>query len=587
MHKARSTVGSVLSVVFVVACLTFSFALPMADAQGGTVEPAGQKTTSTEAQATSSSPAVDETMRLKAQLASQEREIQELRAAVNEQKQLLERSLQLRQGSQPASTQTPSIGQVASTTAVIPVAAKTTTNAQPFFLPKVNASAPGSGQPQYNEPAEGQRSPLSFRIGDADFTPGGFMDFTALFRSTNVGSGIGTSFGSIPFSGTPAGSLTETRFTAQNSRLSLLATSKVNGFNVKGYVESDFLGFTPTNAFVTSNSMSLRLRLYWVEVTRSKFEFMGGQSWSMLNPNRTGLSPMPSDIFYSQNMDTNYQVGLTWSRQAQFRFIYHPTKEWAAGVSLENPQQYVSTATLPGGSCSATPPSPFCSQVDTGSNTATPNLHPDIIAKVAYDPMIGGLHEHVEVAGLLTSVSVMDPTTAVKSTATGGGGSVNFNLEVVKNFHAILNTFYSDGGGRYIFALGPQFIVRPDASGNLGPSLVQSGSGIAGFEYQVTKPTMLYGYYGGAYFKRNTAIDPATGKLIGFGYDGSPSSQNKSVQEGTFGIVQTFWKNPRYGALQLITQYSYLTRAPWFVKVGTPKNAHASMGYVDVRYVLP
>ena len=98
---------------------------------------------------------------------------------------------------------------------------------------------------------------------------------------------------------------------------------------------------------------------------------------------------------------------------------------------------------------------------------------------------------------------------------------------------------------------------------------------------------MYYGYYGGAYFQRNTALDPATGKFLGFGFPGSSSSANRAIQEPTFGIIQTFWKNPRYGALQLITQYSYLTRHPWSVSAGAPKNAHLSMGYANVRYVLP
>ncbi len=405
------------------------------------------------------------------------------------------------------------------------------------------------------------------------------MDATAFFRTTNHGSGIGTSFGTIPFSNTPQGQLTETRFSAQNSRVTLMATSLVHDSAVKGYLEADFLGTQPTNAFVTSNAQTNRLRLYWVQIIHGKFEFLGGQSWSMLNPNRNGISPMPGDIFYSQNMDTNYQVGLTWSRNNQFRFIYHPSKEWAAGISLENPEQFVGTVTLP--------PNFPATEVDQGANVATPNLHPDVIAKITYDPMMGGKHEHVEVAGLLSSFRTFNPTLGTKATATGGGGSVNFNLEVVKNLHFVLSTFYSDGGGRWIFGLGPDFIVKADGS----PSLVHAESAIAGFEYQANPNTLLYGYYGGAYFQRNTGIyiDPKTHKasLIGFGYAGSPNSQNKSIQEPTFGIVQTFWQNPRYGKLQLITQYSYVTRQPWFVAPANPKNAHLSMGYVDVRYVLP
>src|SRR6478735_1550861 len=50
-----------------------------------------------------------------------------------------------------------------------------------------------------HQPAEKKTgSPLSFRIGSADFTPLGFVDFTYVGRSTNVGSSIGTNFAGIP-----------------------------------------------------------------------------------------------------------------------------------------------------------------------------------------------------------------------------------------------------------------------------------------------------------------------------------------------------------------------------------------------------
>ena len=44
------------------------------------------------------------------------------------------------------------------------------------------------------------KSPLEFHVGEAMFRVGGFIDATAFFRSTNLGSGIGTAFGSIPYS---------------------------------------------------------------------------------------------------------------------------------------------------------------------------------------------------------------------------------------------------------------------------------------------------------------------------------------------------------------------------------------------------
>jgi hypothetical protein len=481
--------------------------------------------------------------------------------------------------------------QVASLSPVIPATVSSSQEKPEILKPAANSVQTGKGGGEVQK-----SSPLSVRIGDTEFTPSGFMDLTEVFRSTNLGSGIGTAFGSIPYSNTTAGQLTETRFSMQNSRIGLSVTSSVKGFDVKGYVEADFLGNAANTVYITSNSNSLRSRLYWVQARKGSLEILGGQSWSMLTPNRTGLSPDPSDIFYSKDMDTNYQVGLTWARQAQFRVIYHATDTLAAGLSVEDSQQFVGSATLP---------SEFpVTEVETGSgNPATPNVLPDLIAKVAYDPTVLGKHQHIEVAGLLTTARIFDPVTLAKSTAEGGGGAVNFNLEVTKKLHAILNTFYSDGGGRYIFALGPQFVVRPDQRGALAPAMLRSYSGIAGLEYQATKATQVYAYYGGAYFGRYVSIDPVTHKLIGYGYGPdprnggipSPNTQNREIQEGTFGVIQKFWEAPRYGALQLITQYSYLTRSPWALTPLTvgppptfgPPNAHLSMGYVDLRYVLP
>ena len=438
-----------------------------------------------------------------------------------------------------------------------------------------------------------KESPLSFRIGGADFTPGGFMDFTSIFRSVNTGN-LGTNFFAIPFSNTVAGHLTETRFTAQNSRVSMKAHSKFGENDVTGYLEMDFLGNDAANIFVTSNSHTVRQRLYWVDVKRSKWEILAGQSWGMLTPNRVGISPNPSDVFFSSNMDFNYQVGLTWTRAPQFRLVYHPNDHWAMGVGLENPEQF-------GGQGEITFPASFnaqlAGQIDQGNISSTPNLHPDLIPKIAYDTDMGGKHFHGEVAGLLTSVKVTNlpavlGATFVAHTKTGGGGEAAVNLEVVKNFRILANAFYSDGGGRYIFGMGPQAVVLPNLAGtDVNVSMVHSGSGLVGFETQVTPKTMFYGYYGGDYFQRNFTLDttPAArpNSFVGFGGPNSANNNNRAIQEGTIGWIQTFWKSPQYGALQLITQASYVTRSPWFVAAGAPKNAHLGMGWVDLRYVLP
>jgi hypothetical protein len=434
---------------------------------------------------------------------------------------------------------------------------------------------------------EGGPSPLFFKIGGAEFSPLGFMDFTTVFRSTNVGSGIGTSFGGIPFNGSsPSGEESELRFSAQNSRVGMKIDANPGDFKVRGYLEADFLGNAANNVYVGSHSDTLRMRLYWVDVHKGKIEILAGQSWSMMTPNRVGISPMPGDIFYSQDMDTNYQVGLVWLRTPGLRVVFHPNDNIAWGFALEDPEQYTGgLVTFPAGFNTA--------QVDdSGGNPKTPNKAPDIESKLAFDthPNGGGRNFHVEIAGIYRAFRLNTPGLG-NVTTSGGGGSINANLELAKNFHLIANTFWSDGVGRYIFQLAPDFTVNVNGAGNFVASPLHAGSGIIGFEASMKK-SLLYAYYGATYFGRDFQATAGTGgttTYTGYGYPGSSSSQNRTIQEPTIGLVQTFWKNPNYGDLKLITQISYLSRNPWSV-TGTPGNAasaHLGMAFADLRYDLP
>jgi len=448
-----------------------------------------------------------------------------------------------------------------------------------------------------------KKSPLSFKLGPAEFTPGAWADLTGIFRSTDIGSGTGTSFGSIPYNNTlPQAALTELRFTAQTSRLSMLVNIPVSDeTHVRGYVESDFNGFQPPNAYISTNSSTFRLRLFWGDIRHGKWEVLAGQSWSLLTPNRVGLSPMPADIFTSYRLDTNYLAGLTYLRQAGVRAVYHATDWWTIGASLENAQQYVpSSVVFPGAGF-------FSGQFDNGSsatnavgatsNGAIPNLHPDVIIKNAFDWKLGDRRFHLEAAGLIRSFKAFNNLVTPNDTtmATAASGAVNLNFEVLKNFRLIANTFYGEGGGRYIGGLGPDLVVRPD--GTISP--VHAGSGVGGFEWQIHPRFLIDGYYSGAYFARNFGLLASTATptpkcdgvsgftCIGFGFPGSANTNNRAIQEGTFGFTQTLWESPEHGKLQFITQSSYVVRSPWSVAPGSPKNAHAFLEYVDLRYILP
>jgi hypothetical protein len=437
--------------------------------------------------------------------------------------------------------------------------------------------------------AEEAPAPLYFRIGSARFTPGGFLDLDTVGRSTAVGSGTPTAFGAIPYSNTAQGQLSEIRFSAQTSRIGLKLDSKVAGSDVLGYVEADFTGNQPGSQYVTSNSNTLRMRMYLVDVRRNRWEVMGGQAWTMMTPARKGLGLMPGDLFIGQLADANYLVGLLWARQAQFRVMYHATDKTVLGVSIENPQQYVGGAVVYPSAYSTA----LGTQFDAGTGTATPNLHPDFIFKIAHDRKIAGHGWHIEGAGLVRSFRDYRPVVAgidlpaATSTATGGGISINTIFELFKNFNLIGNSFWSDGGGRYIAASGPDAVVHPDGS----ISLVHSGALLGGFEWAATPTVSLVGYYGGDYFQKNSFVDTtntaAGTHYAGFGFQGSSSSANRTIQEASLGMIRTFWKNPNYGALQVVTQMSYVTRAPWYVATGAPKNAHTTMGFVSFRYIIP
>src|SRR5262249_20967669 len=223
-----------------------------------------------------------------------------------------------------------------------------------------------------------------------------------------------------------------------------------------------------------------------------------------------------------------------------------------------------------------------------------------------------------EAGGVMTTVKITDlPRLGTEFTShskVGGGvfGALNYDLDKgpERNLRFVANAMWGNGIGRYLNGLAPNAVVVPITtaggttctstgagagivvSGNcdVDLSLVHSGDLVAGLEFQLHPKSQFGVYYGGAYAQRNTFRDITGGTaqpFIGFGGPNSGNNNNRAVQEGTIDWTQTFWRNPQYGAVLLVTQASYVTRAPWFVALGAPKNAHLVMGYVSLRYVLP
>ena len=117
---------------------------------------------------------------------------------------------------------------------------------------------------------------------------------------------------------------------------------------------------------------------------------------------------------------------------------------------------------------------------------------------------------------------------------------------MVKNFRLITNNFWSDGGGRYLFGQAPDLVVRAD--GSVSPSTPAARGGIRG-HHQATScstPTMAASTSAAMWLSMPTAQAWSV-----MGYTGSANSQNRAIQELTFGFNQTIWKDAKYGADQL------------------------------------
>jgi hypothetical protein len=523
---------------------------------------------------------------LKAQLAEQQKQIDALKSAMEEQKKLIEKaasSVPARDSQDSfALPRNKALGEVASTTPILPSIAPVA----PVVAPAVNrGQAPAGGGNPCEAGLDANSVPPYLRLGSVCIIPIGFMDATFVWRDKNAASGIGSNFGSVPYNNTVNGKISEDRFSIQNSRLGFRADGDWKGTHFIGYNEFDFLGSSASNALtVTNGAVVPRIRLYWVDARRGGWEFLAGQSWSMLTPNRRGISPLPGDIFYSQVMDVNYMAGLTWSRQPGVRVLYHFGNTATWGFSAENPDQYIGGS---GGGSSTVLPAAYTSLSGTQLDAANiyngvPQLTPDFISKFAWDPTS---RFHAEVGGVLSTFKILNNpsnlTSAHYSTTAGGGVLFSMNGEIFKGFRLITTNFWGDGEGRYLFGQAPDLVVG--ATGNI--SLMHSGGTVNGFEARTGK-FLWFGYYGGIYIPKNVQID-TNGKPVGYGYVGSSNSQNKAIQEVTFGFNETVWGSPRYGAINLIGQYEYLTRNPWYIAPNSPDQTHDSTIYFDIRYTLP
>jgi hypothetical protein len=429
-------------------------------------------------------------------------------------------------------------------------------------------------------------------LGPAKVRLIGYPALTSVYRSTNSGGNVGTSFTSLPFSNTVPGNTSEFRLSTQSTRLAIRVDADLKTSKAAGYFEMDFSGTVPGNVAVSSTSYGFRIRQAWFDYSKGKFEITGGQLFSLMTPEKTDILPWPGDVATTQVIDTNYVPGLVWGRYPQVRLVYHYSKAASLGFSIENPEQQVGSGSASGVIFPAALASTLNTQYNIGTNELkVPNATPDFVVKLAFNGKLGGHAAHLDVGGLLRVFRNYAPYSgngvSGHNYVVGGGGNADFSCEIVKGVRLVLDGFASSGGGRYIGGLVPDVIVRAD--GSISP--IRSYSWVSGFEIAPSKATGFYAYFSGLYGARNTAIDlPAagveTGSYIGWGYPGASNSADRAVEQATGGYSRVLWKHENLGSVQFGVQYAYVWLEPWVAGTG-PTKANSNMVFSQVRYNLP
>jgi len=414
--------------------------------------------------------------------------------------------------------------------------------------------------------------------GPTEIRIGGYLGLTGIYRSTANGGSAGTSYASIPYDDEVLGNVSEARLTAQPSRLSIRvnAAPAPNRSTLAGYFEMDFAGTVPGNVAVTSSSAGFRLRHAFGEAQfHGRLIVAAGQAFSLMTPAKNQLSIWPSDYEMSTAVDQNYLAGIVWDRSPQVRFTYRrsPAFNWA--ISAENPEQQIGNVVKLPACCTAD----LEAQYNTGTNgLSVPNLMPDIVSRVAVN---SAKVFHLDAGGVLRVFRhALTPSTE-RFTHAGGGVSVNARARANDTMTLIGQFAYGSGMGRYVGGLAPDVSISADGAIHTIPTTAW----VAGFEYAPSPPLSVAVYDSGVRIDSSYSSDVG-GAYIGFGYPGSPNTNNRSIDEITGVVGWQPWKIAGRGSLQWNTQLSWVRREPWSTGTG-PSSASTVMVLTQIRYNLP
>ena len=440
------------------------------------------------------------------------------------------------------------------------------------------------------EAKNAEESPSAIHYKGITITPGGFIEAATVTRTRAESADINTAFTAIPFPGNSLAKVSETNFTARQSRATALFEGKVGEAKLTGYYEGDFLNAGVTSNNRQSNSYPFRQRQVWGQVALdSGFSFTGGQMWTLATENRKGINNRQE--WLPMMVDPQYVVGFTWARQYAFRAVKDFGGKFALALSVEGPQ-----ATLGGRGFTALTSTTALGAITTTQNFFinapgqaggllnafdatgyTVNKAPDIVVKAAADPGFG----HYELFGIIstfrnrifpcavagtnaannpapaTPTVVTCPVTGLAARSSAGafndtrvGGGLGASLDVPllgKKLDVGLKAVAGDGIGRYGSAQLADETFRPDGTA----ALIRTAHALGRLEIHPSPKLDIYLYGGSEYAWRAaytgyttigitatpaipaTATSPAipattntTISLTGIGGYGSPAANN-------------------------------------------------------------
>ena len=441
----------------------------------------------------------------------------------------------------------------------------------------------------------------SMDVGKATLTWGGFLAMETIARSRNETADMGSSYSGVPFSNASNGHMSELRFSARQSRLSLLVQGDVDSnTHLAGYYEMDFLGAAQTANSNQSNSFNLRIRNIYATADWDNLglELLAGQSWSLATLNNHGITPRNEVI--PATIEAQYVVGFEWARQPQIRIVKNWDHQVWAAISVENPQ-----TTFAGNSAVATGIStPVTvhlggSQFDNTNNFSL-NHTPDIIGKLAWEPKLGDAQPlHMEVFGIFRSyydrvtaatgnAAGVIPGTANTNTNGGGvGGSITWQA-IPKVLDLQASALTGSGIGRYGSGSLPDVTFRPD--GSLAP--IQETTFLVGATWHATPMLDIYGYAGQEAQEHKLFVTNGTTTglgnpnltLSGCLVEGGACSPNlENEDQATVGF---WWRayQGKFGSFRFGAQYSYIHLTAFGGAGGIKPTTDDSMIFTSIRY---